>query len=114
KNVGTADAGWGKIILSCSPMLSGLIAQPQPDVVTAGRAIWNFTDLQAKEYREIHFSLRADSTALGDTVRLVAQTDSVFMLRDANPVDNFDTLRKRVVNSFDPNEKQSYPDGKIA
>jgi uncharacterized repeat protein (TIGR01451 family) len=90
-------------------VLDYVSAIPVIDNQTPDKLVWNYTNLQAFETREITVTLNANSPMetpavnIGDRLSFNALINPV--TGDEKPVDNSSALRQSVVGSFDPNDK---------
>ena len=99
----------GQVKLLPSNALSFNSANPAPDMISGDTLIWDFSSMN---YDTTHFSpyisLNVSPTAMiGDTVSL--QMIITPTSNDEVPSDNIKTYYFRVVNGYDPNDKNVYP-----
>ena len=112
ENVGTTKAS-GKITLKLDSAFTNFSSVPTPKSYTHPFAEWKFDSLEIGEKRCITFKARIDSSAINDSIQLVAAFDGGDGWIDSSYNDNIDTLKQKVVASLDPNDKTSYPEGDI-
>lgn len=84
-----------------------------PDLVSGDTLFWNYSNLQMFENRAITatFYVPADVNLLGDTLSACAQITP--LAGDVNVTDNTTCYERIIVGSYDPNDKQVYPQGDI-
>ena len=75
---------------------------------------WNFSDFKPGEIRNILIKIKIDSIKLGFGDPIVFKSEITPTTNDSNFHDNFDTLTQNICGSFDPNDKQCFPDGDVA
>jgi hypothetical protein len=109
KNKGTI-AQSGSVTLSFNDtVLDFVSASPNINSQIADKLVWDYTNLQPFETREITVILNVNSPMetpavnIGDRLSFNALINPV--TGDEKPVDNSSALRQSVVGSFDPNDK---------
>ncbi len=87
-----------------------LTSNPIVDSQSTGNLIWNYTNLQPFETREISFAMSLNTPAdgnfplnSGDFLNYSATINPI--TSDETPDDNTISLNQEVVNSYDPNDK---------
>ncbi len=81
-----------------------------PDNIVGNDLFWNVTDLNFAQNFLARIAVRADNSInIGDQVCLTSSATPT--LNDINLVNNEKTYCFPVVNSYDPNDKQVYPQG---
>ncbi len=80
---------------------------------TGGELIYKLYNVGFREQKTIHigFSTSTSTIKVGDTIRYYAKV--INSAGDSLMDNNYDTLYQRVVAAYDPNIKQSYPEGKV-
>lgn len=101
----------GDVKLVLDSTLDYVGATPSPDNIFGDTLIWNFTDLT---YDSVHLSpvisaIAPELNSLFDTVTLEVIAEP--LLSDFDTSNNHKTYRYRVLGSYDPNDKQVYPQG---
>ncbi|RYD81471.1 MAG: T9SS type A sorting domain-containing protein [Sphingobacteriales bacterium] len=112
ENTGTTTAS-GNISLLLDSSFTNFTSSPTALNYSFPVAEWKFDSLKIGEKRCITFKARLDSLAIDDSIKLVAAFDGGDGWIDSSFNDNIDTLKQRIVSSFDPNDKTSYPEGNI-
>ncbi len=102
----------GMLEIVLDPMLSYQTASPLPSQVTGNILRWNFSNLV---YGSAHLSpvitvLPSITLSGGDTVYVQANVSPA--TGDDNPADNTKDYQFIVVNSYDPNDKSVFPQGR--
>ncbi|MEM6262558.1 MAG: PKD domain-containing protein [Bacteroidota bacterium] len=84
---------------------------PQNSYATATRTLtWNFTNLRPAEFRQVIVTMSVDTTVqAGDT--LIADASIFPITGDSTPGDNVFQLLNTARASYDPNDKQVFPQG---
>jgi uncharacterized repeat protein (TIGR01451 family) len=94
----------GTIDLTIDSLTTFVSSSPPPDAQNGNTISWNYTNLLSLETRQIPFVLHMPGvTNLGDTITTTAIINPV--PGDAFPPNNYDTLRQRIIGSYDPNDK---------
>jgi len=96
------------------PSVCSLISSvPSPFSTIGNQLTYKFANLDWSEERKVILEFRSDfaSTQVGDSIMFRAEV--VNSLGDSFPVDNLDTLIQIVAAAWDPNIKQSSPEGII-
>lgn len=101
----------GNLTLILDSIVSYVSAVPTPDVISGDTLIWNFTALN---YDSTHLApvvnvIPDASATIGDTVCFQVMINPI--AGDADSTNNYKTYCYPVVNSYDPNDKQVYPQG---
>ena len=104
-------ANSGQVILTIDDLITYTNAFPAPDQIIGDSLIWNFSDLHydsAGVQPLVHFNTNL-SAAIGDSVcfELTILPD----LGDEQPANNQKQYCFPVINGYDPNDKQVYPQG---
>lgn len=103
----------GMVSLVTDNLLTFNNASITPDVISGDTLFWNYSNLQMFENRAITatFYVPADVNLLGDTLRACAQITP--LIGDVNVTDNTTCYERVIVGSYDPNDKQVFPQGDI-
>jgi hypothetical protein len=108
KNKGTTTQS-GTIQLSFDDSVLDFVSSNTPlTSQSTGNLIWDFTNLQPFQTREINVVLNLNSpieTPALNSGDILNYTTSIIGQTDETPNDNLATLNQIVVNSFDPNDK---------
>lgn len=80
---------------------------------TGNELIYKFYNVGFREKKVINigFSTSVKTIQVGDTIQFYASV--INSAADSFIHNNYDTLRQRIVAAYDPNIKQSYPEGKV-
>ncbi len=106
-NPGTTTISSGTVVLKFDPLFTVVSANPSYSSLVNNTATWNYTNLMADSIKRFEIILQLSSTATeGDSVTFKA---SITPHPDADTTDNKDSLKCKIVNSFDPNDKQNSP-----
>lgn len=102
----------GTLTLILDTMLIYGISIPSPSMINGDTLIWNFTNLT---YDSVHISPEVYVTTpftanIGDTISLQIKISPY--IGDADTLNNNKIYQFPIVNSYDPNIKQVYPQGK--
>lgn len=108
KNTGTTTMA-GVIDMNFDTLLNFKSSSPTPLSVSGKHILWNFSNLKANQTRSISLLFNVDTSAsVGDTIQTFITINPV--TGDTIPFDNFDSTWALVTNSYDPNNKRSWPD----
>lgn len=104
----------GELILILDSLVSYSGANPLPDSISGDTLIWNYANLV---HDFIHFKTHVTVTTSptvisGDLICLKAIINPI--VGDADSTNNVKQYCSRVVNSYDPNEKQVFPIGECS
>lgn len=110
QNKGTTTLS-GDVNLSFNDDLVDYVnATPNVDTINTGELIWNYTNLEPFEKRELFLTVNANTPTdpnfplnNGDVLNYTATINPVS--GDETPEDNVFELHQTVVNSYDPNDK---------
>jgi len=104
ENQGT-DTVSGSITIKHDSALNYVNASPLPDSIFPNRLVWNYTDFQCGQSRQIHFTLQANAnlTMFTPIENMYAIIDPI--TSDLNPSDNVDSLQQFLFGPYDPNNK---------
>jgi len=97
--------------LSCvlAPLVNFNSSIPPPDLISGDTLFWNFTDLT---YDSLHITPVINVTTtgqIGDTVCFEVMINPIS--GDADSSNNYKSYCFPVINGYDPNDKQVYPQG---
>ena len=101
----------GSLTLILDPLVNYDSSLIPPDYISGDTLIWNFSSINYDSIRITpQIFLTTTTTAVtGDTVCFQVLINPV--AGDADPTNNYKTICAQVVNSYDPNDKQVYPQG---
>lgn len=113
KNAGTSPIISATASVAIDPKTNFLWSSHAYSNYNGNLYFWDFSDIQPGETRTIKFWLliNSDNAELGD--RLSFYSDVIPVSADSDISDNYDTLFQTVTGSYDPNDKQCFPDGDI-
>ncbi len=99
----------GTMYCVLDPLVNFNSSIPSPDNISGDTLSWNFTNLT---YDSLHITPVINVTTngqIGDTVCFLVMIDP--MAGDADTTNNYKSYCFPVVNGYDPNDKQVYPQG---
>ncbi len=107
-NIGTSTLSGNVSLQIDTSILSFTTANPSPTTSVGGYYVWTFSNLAKNTGGSISANFVIDSSASsGDSIMAFTSINPI--TGDTIPSDNIDSLLKIVVNSWDPNNKESYP-----
>jgi uncharacterized repeat protein (TIGR01451 family) len=94
----------GSVYLTLDTLTTFVGSIPLPDTQTGNILTWYYANLLSLETRQIHLALHMPNiSSMGDTITTTA---IIYPLSgDMYIPNNYDTLRQRIVGSYDPNDK---------
>lgn len=101
----------GELILEKPDLVSIESIIPFPSNISNNTIRWNFTDLDNSNRIHLKFKTKQDAP-LGSPLIFTATANP--LLNDANPLDNVKEYTYIVTGSYDPNDKNTHPQGKCA
>lgn len=102
----------GTVYLVIDPLDNFTSASVAPSSISGDTLFWNFTNLLPTQYVWINIfcsNLPANPALLGDTIFYCAKILPI--AGDINPVDNTSCGYRVITGSYDPNEKEVFPEG---
>ncbi len=109
-NIGTETIS-GNIVVTKDPLLTFSSADPAPFSFTNPTITWNFAGLAPSQSSNIDVRLDVlPQATLGTFLKTYVNINTT---NDFNLLNNVDSLNHVVITSFDPNEKEVFPDGAI-
>ena len=94
----------GTVVLTIDPLTTFVSSLPAPDAQGGNVITWNYANLLSLETRQIDLILTMPGVAfLNDTLVTTAIINPI--PGDMCPPNNYDTIKQRLVGSFDPNDK---------
>lgn len=101
----------GQLKIVLDNLVSYNYASPLPDSINGDTLIWNFSSLT---YDSVHITPQIDvstmgSAVIGDSIHL--QLNIVPTMGDVDPANNMKNYVLPIVNGYDPNDKNVYPQG---
>lgn len=102
----------GEMGIVLDPLLSFTSSIPSPDLISGDTLMWYFT---ANNYDSLHLTPQLEvytslAATIGDSIALITYINP--QIGDFDTTDNYKSYKYPVVNGYDPNDKQVYPQGK--